>query len=160
MGGGMSFPLLHYCSVYLVSTLNHCGLTQLEEHLHTNICMPVRVQHTHTQRHVLGHVVITFEDIPSSNISPSIVVTKLRKVRFRKHINTHFLILSPYLIHMQSDFFLVECAFLSLNQSNRGCLLFNCGMSYTYIFTVKEEQATPEINEDRGREAFFKSDSR
>lgn len=39
IGGGMSSPLLHYCSVYLVSPLNHCGPTKLEGQTHRNTCV-------------------------------------------------------------------------------------------------------------------------
>ena len=39
----MSFPLLNYCSVYLVSTLNHGGPSQLEGHTLTSVCVCVCV---------------------------------------------------------------------------------------------------------------------
>lgn len=52
MGGGMSFPLLNYCSVYLASTLNHCGPTQPEGYTYTNTCVYVYVcaRHMHLHR--------------------------------------------------------------------------------------------------------------
>ncbi len=60
MGGGVSFPLLNYCSVYLVSTLNHCGSTQLEGHTQANFCVCVCVCVAHTNTHTHTH---TDEDI-------------------------------------------------------------------------------------------------
>ena len=46
MGGGVSFPLLNYCSVYLGSTFNHCRPAEREGNTHTH-----KHTHTHTQTH-------------------------------------------------------------------------------------------------------------
>ena len=43
MVGGVSFPLLNDCCVYLVGTLNHCGPAQLEGHRKTTpVCVCVQ----------------------------------------------------------------------------------------------------------------------
>lgn len=79
MGGGMSFPLLNYSSVYLMSTLNHFGPTQLKGHTQTQtpvyLSLCVRVLDTLIQREGVIFF-ITFYEIPS-NILPFLVVIRI-----------------------------------------------------------------------------------
>lgn len=71
MGGGMSFPLVNYCSVYLVNTLHHCGPAHLEWHTQLDPCA-TRRRRTYF---------ITFYNISSSLIPPFFVPIRREKDR-------------------------------------------------------------------------------
>jgi len=91
IGCGMPFPLLHYCSVYLVSTLNHCGPTQLEgqKHRHLHVCVTHTYINAHLDTNTRTFFLLLFSTLHQTFFNLFLVVSKTRKKGRTTHTNTH-----------------------------------------------------------------------